>query len=740
MASSGSPANPSGGKTAPRAPAKATSPASFPSLSPREVILCIRERALIAFVLALFACVFTGGWLLSQPKVYRAGARLLVDRSERVLDMAQVMDQSVGGGQNDAMFETYLAQIVSPAMVSRVVDSLSEDEKQRAFRPYADPESSAPSSAAVRSALVQIVGKNVSSSRQGNTFFVGINVRHRDPASAALLASRFATQFIVHLLDRNSAVNNSAIAFLRGQTEELRVKAEASERALQKYREDSGMVSLDESRNIVVDRMKALSATVTAARVARVAIEARLSQAESILAASGDPLELAAATDFSNLSSVQSQLDALRTQRTIMGERYGVRHPAMIDNDRSREALERLRTELIATAMANLRNQRSKALNEETQLQAQLAEAEKESFRLDAMAVQFNVLRREAETNRETYAQLHGRLNETSITAQLENSNVRVADLAQIPGVPVEPDNQKIAMILAVLGLFIFVAYPLTLELIFNRVKGWSDVETYLNLPLLAEFPVFSKIKPEFLPHLLTRTNDEEASETVRSFYGQLKFGSRLEVPKTILVTSTLPCEGKSFVAANLAAAFALHGIKTLIVDTDFRRPSQHRFFDQANDRGLLRWFENSSKVPADLLNDTDLGITAFGPALHLLRAGGTSRRSTEILDSEPVHRLLDALRKHFDVVIIDTPPAGVFADALALAELAGELVYVVRYNYSARPGVRRVIEKFVRSKIEIAGIVLNMMPSGRNSAAFYSGYGHHGSKYYAEYSKEKKT
>ena len=739
MVSPGSPANPSQGKSAPRSSAKATIPGGMHALTPREIILCIRERAITAFVLALIVCVFVGGWLLSQPKIYLAGARILVDRSERVLDMAQVVDQSVVGGKNDPMFDTHLAQITSPAMIARVADSLSEHEKLRAWQPYADPAASTPTPVAIRGALLQIIGQNVSAYRQGNTFFVGISVRHRDPASAALIASRFATQFIVHLLDRNSAVNNSAIAFLREQTQELRVKAEASERALQKYREDSGMVSLDESRNIVVDRMKSLSTTVTSARVGRVAIEARLALAESILASGGDPLELAAATDFANLSAAQSQLDNLRTQRAMMGERYGIRHPAMIENDRSREALERLRTELISAAMANLRNQRAKALDEETQLQAQLAQAEKESFRLDAMAVQFNVLRREAETNRATYAQLHNRLNETSITAQLENSNVRVADLAGIPGIPVSPDVKKIAMILAVLGLGIFVSYPVALELVFNRVKGWADVETYLNLPLLAELPAFSKIKPELMPHLLTRSDDQEAAEAVRSLYGQLKFGSRLELPKTILVTSTLPGEGKSFVTSNLAAAFASHGIKTLIVDTDFRRPTQHRFFEQPNDRGLLRWFDKSSKVPADAMADPDLGITAFGPSLHLLRAGGTSRRSTEILDSAPVRDLLEALRKQFDVLIIDTSPAGVFPDALGLSEIAGELIYVVRYNHTARPAVRRVIEKFTRSKIEVAGIVLNQMPSGRSTSAYYSGYGHYGSKYYADYAKDKK-
>jgi capsular exopolysaccharide synthesis family protein len=722
---------------APRSNTK-SSASTLPTLSPREIILSIKERAIAASIIALVVCALIGGWLFSQPKVYQTGARLIVDRNERILNIDQVVDQSIGGGKNDAMFETYVAQITSPAMVQRVVETLSQDELLRIWKPYATKDAAVPSD--LKRAVRSIIGGNAGAARQGNTFFIQVWVKHRDPQSAALLASRFANEFIGFLVTRNSLANNSALAFLREQSEELRAKAEASERALQRYREQSGMVSLDESRNIVVDRMKSLSATVTSARVSRLAIEARLRQAELILAGSGDPLELATTAEFTNLASVQTQIDALRTQRTIMGERYGVRHPAMIDNQRSREALEKLRAELIVVAMSNLRNQREKALSEEGELEAQLAKAERESFRLDEMAVQFNVLRREAETNRATYTQVLQRLNETAITAQLESSNIRIVDLASVPGMPIEPDTKKITMTLIVLGLGIFVGYPVGLEILFNRVKSWSDVESYLNVPLLAELPTLKKVKSELLPHLITKADDEDASEAVRSLYAQLKMGSRLDMPKTILVTSTLPSEGKSFVASNLAASFAAHGIKTLLVDTDFRRPTQHRSYSLTNDAGILRWYENGSVLDANLVDNKDLGIVSCGNNLSLLRTGGTTRRSTEILDSEAVHSMLEKLRKAFDVIIIDTPPAGVFPDALSLSDVAGEVVYVVRHNHVSRPAVRRIVERFSNTNVDFAGVVLNLMPVGRSSAAYYSGYGHYGSKYYSEYAKESKA
>jgi capsular exopolysaccharide synthesis family protein len=732
MPSSSAPSGSAPRRAAPPAkPAKNAGP-DLPQLSPREMLLAIRERALPALVIAVLACALLGGWLLSRPRIYSASARLLADRGERVLNMDQVVDQSVGSGKNDAMFETYLAQITSPAMVTRVLASLTQAEKERAWRPHAAADEPVPSN--LDGALRGVLAGNVSASRQGSTFFISIRVRHRDPASAALLASRFATEFIGHQLDRSTAANNSAVAFLREQTEELRAKAEASERALQQYRERTGMVSLDDRQNIVVERMKTLSSTVTSARVARLALEARLRQAETILQAGGDPLELAATTEFANLAAIHSQIDGLRTQRAIMGERYGARHPSMIDNQRSREALEKLRGDLISVAMANLRNLREKALSEETELEAQLKAAERESLRLDELAVQFNVLRREAETARQIYTQLLNRLNETVITAQLESTNIRVSDLASVPGAPVEPDTRKTVLLLAALGLGIFVGYPISIELLFNRVKGWADIESYLGVPLLGEMPALKKIPPADLPHLLSRGDDEEAAELVRSLYAQIKLSSRLDFPKSILITSTTPAEGKSFVAANLAGAFAAHGLSTLLVDTDLRRPTQHRLFDQKNEKGLLTWIQEGGRIPDEPLSDPSLGIVSCGPSLHLLRTGGQTRRSTEVLDSAQVRDLFASLRKSFDVVIIDTPPAGVFLDALTLSEVVDELVYVIRYNHVSRPAVRRVLERFSRGGVEVAGAVLNLMPTGRGSNGYYSGYGYYGSKYYKAY------
>ncbi len=712
----------------------------LPRLDLRQILLCIRERWIVATSLAVLVCVLLGGWLLSRPKVFQASATLLVDRAEKVLgnDITKVVDDSVGGSKNDPAFDTHLAQITSREMVQRVVASFKPEEKARILAPWLDEGAPPLPARELDDRLSTLIDSDVSVARQGATFLIRISYRHREPAVAALVATRFAECYIVYLLDRNTSANDSAIAFLREQTEDLRKKAEASERALQAYREKAGMVSLEESQNIVVDRMKAISSALTEAQVARFAIEARLRQAESVIARNSSPLELASITEFASLAAIQSQLDERVAGKAVMAEKYGRRHPAMIEQERSIQALEKLRGELIGAALANLRNQREKASENERQLQQQLADAEKASLALDRLAVEYNVLRREAETNRATYTQVLSRLNEASLAARLGSSNIKIAERARPPVIPLEPNPKKILLSIGFLGVLIIIGYPVGMELLFNRIKTWTDVERYIGLPLLSEFPVLKKQPGGTLNYLVLQDRDPDACEVVRGLYAQLKLSSRLDAPKTLIVTSTVPGEGKSFVASNLAAVFAAHGLRTLIIDGDLRRPVQHRLADAPNTHGLLRWLDKGKPSGGPLADDPDLDLLRPAPNLFVLRAGGTSRRISELLDNEKLKGLFEQARREFAIVLIDTPPAGVFPDAFGLAPFAHELIYVVRFNHVSRPQVHRVVERFRSTGLELPGIVLNMMPAGRGSAAYYSGYGYYGSKYYSSYYKEE--
>ncbi len=738
------------------APVPPASPASFPPapapkpaapeaalIDLRHVLMVVRERWLAAGALALVLCGLVGFGLLSRPSVYEAKSSLLVERSnDRVVDIKQVVDNSVEGSLTDALLLTHIEQLQSHTFFLRVVRSLSPKELATVFAPYQKAEDEPVAGLPVEEreqAAENFLAGSLKVERAGRTLLINLSLRHRDAKVAQWLVNRICEQYILHLIDRSSSSNTAAIAFLRDQAEELRKKVEVSERDLQAYRSKYNLVSLEENQNIVVERLKALSSAVTGSRVARLGIETRLAQVEAIVTDGTKVLELATLPEFAGYAAAQQEVDKLQAQRAVLGERYGARHPQMIDNARALASRERLRDQQLAAALGDLRNQRAKAVTNEGQLEKELAAAETESLRLDQLSIGYNVLRREVETNRQLYSQILSRQNETGISSQLQNTNIKIVDRAGLPVDPVSPNRKKVALIVVLLFGATFFGYALGADLLDNRVKSWMDVEQYLAAPLLAEIAMAKQVKEADRSLIVANDLDEHTAESFRGLHSQLHLSSKVELPKTILVTSTLPGEGKSFVAANLAESYAAHGKRTVIVDGDFRRPTVHRLAKTDNKTGTLVWLQTAKADAPVSLRDASLGLVEAAPNLQVLCTGGVSRKVSEMLESRRLIDLFEALQREFDVVIIDTPPAGVFPDAEAFSAVADELIYVCRFAGPSRVNVRQVLNRLRKGSLAFAGVVLNAMPTSRGGAQYYSGYGYQGSRYYAEYYAEKR-
>jgi succinoglycan biosynthesis transport protein ExoP len=304
---------------------------------------------------------------------------------------------------------------------------------------------------------------------------------------------------------------------------------------------------------------------------------------------------------------------------------------------------------------------------------------------------------------------------------------------------PISPNPRKTLLITLALAGIILVGYPFSVEMVFGRVRSWNDVENYLGSSLLAEIGSVNRIGESDRPHLVEQEQDETATEQFRALYSQLLLTSKIDPPKTILVTSTIPGEGKSFIASNLASVFVSHGRKVLLVDADLRRPSQHRNHKLDNKAGILRWLENGGTLADDLLHDERLGIVELSPGLFLLRTGGSSRKACELMESGRLSELLKALQMKFDIVVLDTPPAGIFPDALAFARISQEVIYICRFNAVSRQQARSVLQRLRQTGMEMPGIVLNAMPTGRGGSYYYYSYGYH-AKYYTGYSDKKKA
>lgn len=715
--------------TPPRAasprPRPAAAPRPVPAFDLRHPVIVLRSHFWQALALALITCTLVAWQMMRQPRQYAASAVLFFEREEpRPVIVSR--DEYPDSHDPDLTLSTRLEQLRSLEMTKRVLATLSAEERAQVRAPYAGD------SVAGEAGLEGMVRGAMLFSRKPGTLLIVITAAHRDPAVAALLANRFAEQCIQYTLERGQDTNNASLAFLREQAEDMRRKTEAAERALQEYRQRYNLVSLEDNQNIIVDNLKSLNASATAARVARFAAEARLEQAETVIKRGDDAAALAAVTESESLGSVARRLADLRGKRAVMAERYGRRHPAMQENQRELEALEKLRDEEQRTVLTGLRDRAAKAAAEERRLAELLRQAEKAALDLDELGVEYNVRRRTLDSHKATYTQILTRLNDASISSQLRGLNLKISERATPPGAPVSPNPRRTLLITGALALALLFGYPFTAEMFFGRVRSALDVEHHLGATVLGEITFARKVQERSRPVIVNEGSDETAVEQFRGLYSQLSLTSRLDPPKTLLVTSAQQGEGKSFIAANLAQSCVAHGRRTLLVDADLRRPTQHRNFGLDGRAGILRWIEEGGRPDTgDLRRDERLGLREVLPGLWLLRAGGTSRKATELLDTGPLAGLLQALQREFDILILDTPPAGIFSDAAAFARVCHELVFVCRFNAVSRHVVRDVLERLRQTELEFAGIVLNGMPGGFGGTYYYRYSSYKGAKYY---------
>jgi len=703
------------------------------------------EHWIGATLTAVAIAALTAVVLLRQPAVYATSATLLVERSnDRVVDIKQVVDDTVDSSLTDAAMLTHIQQIQSHTFLAQVIASLSPAQRARFLAPYPElreKDRAAPRDGSLAQAgeLEKLIIKNLKVERNGHTLLITLTVRHRDPISSQLMANRLAEQYIVYLINRSGASNDSALTFLNSQAHELQRQLEDAERQLQVYREDNNLVLLDHDQSILSDRLKSMSQAATAAKMSREAIEARLQQVQSVLKGNDDGArQLAATPEFSALADVQKQIDELQAKRTVMADRYGKNHPLMVENAASIGALQRLRSQQVEGALAEFQAQRDKAVADEQRVDAELAAAEKESLRLDKLAVKDNELNRAVETVRESYSQILARLNQTTISSRLQNTNIKFVDHASLPDLPVEPNRIRVIFLAVMLGGLVFFGFPWAADALDKRVRSWSEIEDDLQVPLLAEVPSVAGLVPEQRAWIVARDLDDQAAESFRSLHSQLQILSRHSGPKTVLITSTIPAEGKSFVASNLAASFAAHGRRTLLVDADFRRPSLHTAFGLDNKRGILTWKGGAEAPPGEVSADPRLAITQLAPNFSLLRSGGVSRKMTEMMQGGAMLHLLKALQHEYDVIIIDAPPAGIFPDAEILSRLCDEVVYVARFKGANRSHIARVLERLVKGGVPLAGFVLNALPVNRFGPSYFSAQGYSATKYGKYYAQRQ--
>ena len=707
--------------------------------------------------LTAFAVVFVSAAIstFSETPIYEARVQLLIEPENRsVMSLQQAADPYYVG-YDDYYYQTRYSVLKSRGLARRTIEALKLSEspefgggaarvpRKRSFSitgtvagaigwmrslvspaPPKAPDASASGETARQSGIVDAFLGRLTVSPVANSRLVFISIASPNPEMAAKLANAHASQYIEQNLQSRFLSTKEASDWLAEQLATERKRLEESELALQKYRETGNAVALEDQQNIVVQRLTDLNAAYTKARTERIEKEALYSQLKGLQNDQSALDSFPAILSNTFIQQLKTQLtDLLRQQAQSP---FGEKHPEMVKLTSAIQSAEARLAGEIAKVVQSVRNEFLSAEAQERSLASALEAQKGDALALNRTGIEYGVLRREAESNRQIYDALMQRSKETGITGELKTSNIRIVDEAEVPRGPVRPNTSRDLMLGLLGGLVAGIGLAFFVDYLDNRIKNPDEIKHFLGLSFLGLVPgLADKEVGKGQSPILTEVLPQNFAEAFRVIRTNVLFSTAEEGARSVLVTSTQPREGKTVVAANLAIALAQSGQRILLLDADMRKPRQHNLMKLSQSPGLSSLLVGKAKA-----NDT-VQKSAVGN-LWVLPAGPAPPNPAELLGSIRFKELMKSLGQHFEWIVVDSPPVMAVTDASVIAHHTTGVVFVIGSEQVNRYATRTAVEQLRGSKATILGAVLNRVNIRRNPYYYARYYKHDYAEYYS--------
>ena len=556
-----------------------------------------------------------------------------------------------------------------------------------------------------------------------NSRLVDIEYEATQAGPATDVANMLAQQYIAQNQALRTAASDQAESFLTQQLDAQRKQVEASEAALQQYREQHNALSLEDRQNIVVQKLSDLNTAVTQAKTNRLQKEALYDQLTS-LEKQHQPLDtFPAILNDPYIQQEKANLAALQQQKAQMAAKLGPRHPDMIKISTAiRIEQAKLQGE-IQKVVAAVKNDYLAAKAQEDSLNQALDQQKQDAMSLNSKAIGYGVLQRDAQTNRQIFESLLQRAKETGISGQVIASNVRIVDPAERPLAPAYP-KKTTNMLLAMLGgLTLSLGVVFFFEYMDNRIKTPDELKAQLGLPYLGMVPALFGEQGQSL--LISNGSPANFSEAFRGIRTSVLFSSAEEGGKSVAITSTGPGEGKTVVASNLAVALAQAGQRVLLIDADMRKPRVASVFGIKQEPGLSNVLVGNAQASEAVQKSAVAG-------LWILPCGHHPPNPSELLGARRFKDFLATLTSHFDWIILDTPPVMAVTDAAIVSHVTHGVIYVVGAEMTSRHAALRALEQLDGAKAQFVGAVLNRVDLQHNGYYYSQYYRREYAEYYA--------
>ena len=695
-----------------------------------------RWIATSAFILVFGTAVV---YTFTTTPIFESRAMLQIENQEqRVVQFQQVLDEI----RNVDYYQTQYRILQSRLLARRTLDAeklwehslfktQASDKSRFPWNPVRWPsaavqlvsgyfagkepiEPPAATETAAQSTAIDRFLRSLTVSPIRNSRLVEVRFRSPDAKMSSRMANALAEQYIQQSLEFRFLASKDATDFLSARMKEQRKALEQSEQALQKYREQTGAVALEDRQNIVVQRLADLNTAVTRARTDRIEKEAVYNQVRD--AQNNRALLDTAPAILSNsfIQQLKAQVADLQRQQAQLADKLGERHPEMVKIRTSIESVEaRINAEVQKVVQA-LRNDYQAALANERALMSSLDQQRAEAQEINRLGIQYGVLERDTTTNKQMFEGLLQRSKETDIAGELKTSNIRIVDKAETPRGPSSPNVRNNMMFGMLGGLLLGLSLAFFFEYLDSHIKTPEEIKTQLALPYLGLIPAIDT-KELTGPPLINHVVPQQFGEAFRSIRTNVLFSSADVGPKSLVVTSTAPGEGKTLVASNLALALAAAGQRVLLVDADMRRPKVHELFKLKLEPGLSNVLVGNSKA-SDAVRKTST------ENLWVLAAGKNPPNPAEMLGSKRFKEFLSSLGQHFEWVILDTPPVMAVTDAAVVAHSASGVVFVIGCEMTSSSTAKSALEQLDAAKAKYVGAILNKVDLERH-AYYYSHY-----------------
>ena len=711
-------------------------------------VLLKRKWIVLGCLITIFSVVAIAS--LRMPKVYEAGGTIAINKPDTSLNF-----------QNSATFsldyfdptelETEVKILQSDVLALEVVRELNLDHRPEFGGQNApsgpldmapDPMQIDPGKA---SAMINGLKGNLRVALSQNSRIIEVHYRSTDPQMAANVVNTLMETYVEDNRKARFESTMQASDWLQKQLVDLQMKVETSQEKLVKYQREHEILGMDEKQNIITAKLDELNKELTVAESERMDKEALSHLVESgdpdQIASSAGDIDVTAQAPAGLLETLRGRQAEIKLQAADLSTQFGPAYPKLAQlNNQLKELDSQILAEM-KKIQAKVRGQYMTALRRESMLHDALERQKQEANKLNESAIEYNLLKRDAETYRALYEGILEKLKEAGVSAGLKSNNFRIVDSARPPTFPIEPNIPRNLGFALILGLASGVGLAFVLDGLDNTIRTTEQAQNISGLASLGMIPLGSKsardgpnskrlviASSKEAVELVTQVRPQsQMAESYRALRTSLLLSNLGSPPKVIMVTSALPQEGKTTTSINTAVVLAQKGVRVLLIDADLRRPSIHKTLGMGPRSGLSNVLTGSTTLEQAITR------TAILPNLFVMPAGTPPPNPAELLASMNMKEVLAKLSEQYDHIVLDTPPSLSVTDAVVLSPRADAVILVIRSGKTTKQALRRARDILAQVNAKVVGVLLNAVDL--TSPDYYYYYEYQGK--YAGYYRE---